>query len=110
MYIIVLYDCRRGQEGLVNMTKDFFTKVWDDNTQLFHYEKTRGQSSKNHDADSEDLSNSGIILFSEDEFGYNPGQLMEFYLSKLHEENTALFQRARPVGKQFSLHEPKSSR
>ena len=110
MYIIVMYDCRRGLEGLVEMTRDFFTKEWDPNTEMFRYEKKRGESSKNHDKDSEDISNSGVILFCTDEYGFNPGTLMEYYLSKLCPTNESLFQRHRKPSKAFSLHDAKSSR
>ena len=85
------------------MDKDFFSKEWDENTQKFRYEKTRGESSKNHGSDSEDLSNSGIILFHTDEFGYNPGEIMEIYLSMLHPDHAALFQRVRLPTKKFTL-------
>ena len=110
MYILVLFDCRRGQEGMAAMNKDFFSKEWDENTQMFRYEKAKGETSKNHQNDSEDLSNTGIILFNTDEFGYNPGELMEFYLSKLHPENPALFQRCKWISKKFTLHSASSSR
>ena len=109
MYIIVMFDCRRGQEGLAEMNKDFFSKEWDENTQMFHYEKTMGEASKNHASDSEDLSNSGIILFDTDEYGYNPGELMEIYLSMLHPEQMALFQRVRQPTKKFTLRTASSS-
>ena len=110
LYIVVLFDCRRGQEGLAAMNKDFFSKEWDENTQKFRYEKAKGEASKNHQADSEDLSNTGIILFETDEFGYNPGELMEFYLNKLHPKNPALFQRVRWISKKFTLNSADSYR
>ena len=91
------------------MDKGFFSKEWDENTQKFRYEKKMGEASKNHQSDSEDLSNSGIILFDSDEFGYNPGELMEIYLGKLHPENPALFQRGRKISKKFGLHTASSS-
>ena len=109
MYIVVMFDCRRGQEGLAALNKDFFSKEWDENTQKFRYEKAMGEASKNHQDDSEDLSNSGIILFEADEFGYNPGELMEFYQKKLHPKNPALFQRVKWISKKFTLHTPSSS-
>ena len=110
MYIIVMYDCRRGQEGLVELTKYFFEKKWDPNTEMFRYEKTRGEQSKNHAQDSEDIENSGVILFSTDQYGYNPGELLEYYLSKLHPVKDSLFQRHRRPSKRFSLHDALSSR
>ena len=109
MYVVVMFDCRRGQEGLAAMDKDFFSKEWDENTQKFRYEKTRGESSKNHGSDSEDLANSGIILFDTDEFGYNPGEIMEIYLNMLHPEQMALFQRCRQPSKKFILRTASSS-
>ena len=110
MYIVVMFDCRRGQEGLIEMTKHFFTKKWDPNTEMFRYEKTRGEKSKNHDTDSEDIENSGVILFTTDQYGYNPGELMEYYLNKLHPVKESLFQRHRRPSKRFSLHDAASSR
>ena len=105
MYIVIMFDCRRGLEGLAAMERNFFCKKWDENTQKFRYEKTQGEASKNHQSDSEDLENSGIILFDTDQYGYNPGELMEFYLSKLHPDNSALFQQPRLISKKrFNLH------
>ena len=110
MYILIMFDCRRGLEGLAAMDKDVFQKQWDENTQRFRFEKTKGEASKNHQNDSEDISNSGIILFDTDEYGYNPGELMEFYLSKLHPKNPALFPRQRMISKRFNLHTAYSTR
>ena len=109
MYIVVLFDCRRGQEGLSRMNKDFFTKKWDELTQKYRYEKTMGEKSKNHHNDSEDIANAGIILFSTDQYGYNPGEVMDAYLSRLHPDNEALFQRGKWITKKFTLHAPSSS-
>ena len=110
MYIVIMFDCRRGLEGLAAMDKNFFSKEWDENTQRFRYEKKQGEASKNHQNDSEDITNSGIILFDTDEFGYNPGQLMDFYLSKLHPNNPALFPRQRVISNRFNLHSAYSTR
>ena len=108
LYIVVMFDCRRGQEGLSAMNKDFFSKEFNESTQMFYYEKTRGEASKNHGSDSEDISNSGIILFDTDEYGYNPGELMEIYLNMLNPEQTALFQRVRVPSKKFNIRDAPS--
>ena len=99
-----LYDCRRGLEGLVKMTKDFFSKEYDPNTQMYRYEKARGESTKNHDKDSEDISNSGVILFDTDQYGFNQGELMDYFLNKLCPGNPWLFHRHRRPSKAFSIH------
>ena len=50
------------------------------------FSKVIEEASKNHLAGSEDLSNSGLIPFSANEFGFNPGALLETYLKVLHLE------------------------
>ena len=34
----------------------------------------------------------GVVPFHTDEHGFNPGKLMEFYLSRLHPENRVVIQ------------------
>ena len=107
VYIVIMFDVRRGQEGLVELPKDLYQKEVGIN-QMEIYVKTVGEASKNHKMDNEDLDNAGVILCHEDEFGFNPGKLLEHYLSKLNPKNKWLFQKPHVVCKRFSLHEPAS--
>lgn len=108
IFSIMSFDIRRGREGLCKMTKDTYVKKFNDNLNMHYYLKTRGELSKNHQADSEDLQNAGIIPFFEDgeTHGYNPGRLMEFYLETLHENCNRLFQRPNEIRFKFDIHKP----
>ena len=68
MYTVMLFDVRRGQEGLVALTKEFYEKK--SSGKFTYYQKKRGEISKNHKTDSEDIRNSGLIPFHEDEQGF----------------------------------------
>ena len=57
----------------------------------------------------ENLSEAGIIPFYEDEFGYNPGAMLELYLAVTNDDCPRLFQRAKRISKQFDLHSWKST-
>ena len=105
VYVVIMFDVRRGQEGLVELPKDLYQKEVGIN-QMEIFVKTVGEASKNHKMDNEDLDNAGVILCHEDEFGFNPGKLLEYYLSKLNPKNKWLFQKPHIVCKRFSLHEP----
>ena len=53
------------------------------------------------------LSNSGVIPFCANEFGFNPGALLETYLEALHPEYEFMFQRPRRAGKNFNINTAK---
>ena len=71
------------------------------------FRKVIGEASKNHQAGSEDLTNSGLIPFCANEFGFNPGALLETYLEVLHPEYEFMFQRPRRAGKNFNINTAK---
>lgn len=102
-FICIVFDIRRGREGMSDLKKDTFEKQSSDGYTYFG--KVIGESSKNHQEGSENLENSGIIPFGEDEHGFNPGRLMELYLETLNYNNEHLFQRSKRKGKTFNLHD-----
>ena len=65
MFIMMLYDCRRGQEGIEHIKKDAYKKKHNSVVGLDFWCKARGELSKNHRLDTEDLNDSGIIHFFE---------------------------------------------
>ena len=86
------------------MKKDCYIKKHDDGLKITYFEKTRGEATKNHLKDVENVSLSGIIPFHTDEFGYNPGQLFGYYLATLNPQNENLFQRPLVPSKNFDIH------
>ena len=58
----------------------------------------------------EDITCSGLIPFNADDYGFDPGRLLELYMDKLHPENEHLFQKALLINRKFSLHDPSSTR
>jgi hypothetical protein len=93
MYVIIMFDVRRGREGLCEIRKDAYEKQSNSVTGFHFYQKVIGESSKNHQDDKENLEKSGIIPFYQDEQGFNPGRLLEVFFKRLHPENAFLFQR-----------------
>ena len=47
---VSLFDVRRGREGLAALTKDTYKRTSYNN--IDYYEKTKGESTKNHHKDS----------------------------------------------------------
>ena len=73
---------------------------------LLFFFQAKGESSKNHKHDSENLGKSGIIPVKKDKYGYNPGELMVLYLEVLNPKNDRLFQRPqRTNAKWFDIHD-----
>ena len=101
MYIVVMFDKKRGRESHAAMSKNVYLKRYDPSTKRQWFERR-------DDGEYFDLKKTGIIPFHTDQFGFNPGKLMDNYLAKLHPENGALFQKTRPICKKFGLHRPKS--
>ena len=58
--------------------------------------------------DASGIMQAGIIPFHTDQYGFNPGKLIEIYLSRLHPANERLLQRPMPISSKFGLHRPKS--
>ena len=90
--------------GLANLKKDTYIKRFDECLKIEFYEKVKGELTKNHQNDNEDVSSAGIIPFHADQFGYNPGRLIEIYMSSLNERNENLFQRPLEASKKFDIH------
>ena len=72
---------------------------------LKYWKKVLGEASKNHRVDSEDLRKGGLILHEKNEFGINPGDYFELFLTKL--EPSAKFLFSIPIqsnAKNFKIH------
>jgi hypothetical protein len=51
MYIIIMFDVRRGREGVSEIRKNAYEKQTNSVTGLHFYQKVLGESSKNHQDD-----------------------------------------------------------
>ena len=103
MYIVIMCDVHRGQFSLSATRKNMYRKMHDSATEREWFERTEG-------GDNVKLEFCGIIPFHSDQYGFNPGRLMDFYQSRLHPDNEYLFQKPAIVGKKFDLHESESDR
>ena len=63
LFVIALWTGRRGKEGLLTLKKTAFSKVYDDDTETWAYEKVVGELSKNNQDTDENLENGGCISF-----------------------------------------------
>lgn len=61
-FILTLFECRRGCEGLDSLTKDHYRLDVDPASNKKFYRKVIGESSKNNSRDDENMENMGIIL------------------------------------------------
>lgn len=52
----------------------------------------------------ENVADAGIIPFYEDEYGYNPGLILDLYLAVTCDENPRFFQRIRRPSNKWDLH------
>ena len=69
------------------------------------YFKVLGERSKNHQNDSENIENAGIIPYQMDpNTGLNPGLFFELYRGLLNSNCPRLFQRARRSSETFNIH------
>lgn len=91
--IVILSDLRRGREGLAELRKDHFEKKVDHETGQHYFQKTKGELSKNHRNDKENLDNNGLIIKTDNHSEFDPGLLFEIYCSSLNPDNAFLFQR-----------------
>ena len=99
-YMITTMDIRRGQEGIQNMPKNFYEKHEEGGLKFFA--KARGEATKNHPVESQNLDNSGLILFHQSKnVPYSSGRLFELYVNSLNPKNNRLFQRMREQGSHF---------
>ena len=51
MYTIMLFDVRRGREGMVDLKRTSYEKRYNDVLARHYYQKVRGELSKNHRKD-----------------------------------------------------------
>ena len=61
-FIVTLWDVRRGCEGLRELTKLHYDKYYEPESKTYVHAKIRGEVSKNHKSDIEELANSSISL------------------------------------------------
>ncbi len=101
LFLITFLDVRRAREGLSNMKKTMYVKRTDGN--FTYFQKVESELSKNHRQDCANLMDSGIIPFSTDQYGCNPGRVLALYISFLSPESEFMFQRPRRPSKSFSL-------
>ena len=103
IYVINTQLVRRGNEGIDKLKTDHFELLEDENTGQQYYKKVLGEVSKNHQSDSEDLRQGGVILFEENSYGFNPGLFFHLFLSKLDKKAPFLFMRPIRSKKSFNL-------
>ena len=103
VFSIIILDVRRGREGLADLSKDSYSLCHQEGLQFF--KKSRGEGSKNHQSDSEDLGNNGIISFAQGSHGFNPGLLLSFHLEHLNSGCNLMFQKPKNLGPLELFHE-----
>ena len=96
IFSIIILDVRRGREGLADLPKDCYTLCREESFQFF--KKSRGEGSKNHQSDSENLGNNGIIAFCQGSHGFNPGLLLRIHLDHLNPDCPNMFQKPKDLG------------
>ena len=52
MYTIIMFDVRRGQEGLAALKRDTYQKEFNQDLRLHYWQKKRGELTKNHRSDT----------------------------------------------------------
>ena len=92
--------CRRGLEGIEFLTKEHFGQYEFEG--LKYWKKIKGESSKNHPRDSEDLRKGSFMLHEENDFGFNPGAYFELWLSKT-DTSQFMFCTPKQPSKQFKI-------
>ena len=78
MALICLLTGRRAREGLDQLKKSDFQKVYDSETKMHFYQKIRGELTKNHRQTSEDLTKGGKIFFKDNALGKNHYSFFDF--------------------------------
>ena len=106
-FILTLYNCRRGRQGISFMTRNHFAKKYVDGQ--YFYVKVQGEKTKNHGSDSEDVGSGGIILFQEDQFGFSPGLFFELFQSFLNNDSEYLFQTPKKKSKKIDIDDLESN-
>ena len=112
MILLVLFECRRGQENIHELKKADFV-VFNDSLKEFKYIKhVKTERDKNH-AEGTNSSVYGCIPFMEFGCNFNPGKFFEFYLQFLPDCSTSdnstggyLFPRPKFPSNRFNPHDP----
>lgn len=106
LFILVCSDVRRGRDGLHELKRDSYILETNTNGEKYFARAFNG-ATKNHQSYSENTTNAGIIPFTTDQNGYNPGYLLECMIRHLNPKNDKLFQRAKEGGngKYFDMRE-----
>ena len=102
MMIIMSFFARRGREGMADLKISDFEIITDDFGNRF-YRKNRGELSKNHRTDSEDLDIGGLITFEVNAEGLSPGLYMKDFIGKLNKNCEYIFQRPARASKLFDI-------
>ena len=90
--ILQVHFGRRGREG-VDLLKKTDIGIFEHPKVGRYYQKIVGESSKNHQMDSEILEAGGIIMFKVNNFGLDCGKYLEDYIAKLDPTCEFLFPR-----------------
>ena len=102
MLIIMQFMARRGREGMAKLKKTDFEIIEDENGERF-YKKVRGELTKNHRVDSENLDIGGIITFQVSPEGLSPGLFLRDFINKLNPSCEFIFQKPAQESKKFKL-------
>ena len=102
MLIIMQFMARRGREGMAKLKKTDFEIIEDENGERF-YKKVRGELTKNHRVDSENLDIGGIMTFQVSPEGLSPGLFLRDFINKLNHSCEFIFQKPAQESKKFKL-------
>ena len=104
MLVIMHFLARRGREGMAQLKKDDFRIIEDENGDRF-YKKVRGELTKNHRTDSENLELGGLIPFTVTPENFSPGLYLKDFIGKLHKNCDFIFQKPARESKKFHIKE-----
>ena len=75
----------------------------DEETGMKYYKKTKGELSKNHREDSENMDNGGTMNFEENSVGFNASLFLQLFISKQHPDAQFFFSQPQRAKKDFRL-------
>ena len=105
-FIAHLFDFRRGVEGIAYLPGDAWElmELNDGDVKIKAFVKVVSEASKNHQKDSEDPSDFGIIPNMEMPGGtFNPAKFYQFYMKSRNPKQMRLFQKAQRVAPWFDI-------
>ena len=105
-FITHLFDFRKGVEGIAYLPGDAWElmELNDGDVKIKAFVKVVSEASKNHQKDSEDPSDFGIIPNMEMPGGtFNPAKFYQFYMNSRNPKQIRLFQRVQRVASWFDL-------